>query len=353
MGDQQREAGQGGGRKVVLAVMIAVALSGGWSAWRWWSDWRFFQATDDAYVHGDISVISAKIGGYVRGVSVSDNQAVTAGTVLVVLDDGDYRARVDQTVAAIEVQQAALVSNAARQDWQRSVIDQASSQVFAAEAEQRRADQELARVRALTSDAWASRQRLETAVADQAKAAAALARSRAALEGERRQSVVLEAARREIEAALHLAQAQAAAARDDLANTVIRAPVGGIVANRAVQPGVLARPGVPLLAVVPLNDLTIDANFKETQLQHMRPGQGVSVTIDAFPGQSLEGRVDSIAPASGSRFSLLPPENATGNFTKIVQRIPVRISLSAGHPVARLIRPGMSAVVSVDTRGVM
>jgi membrane fusion protein (multidrug efflux system) len=343
----------GSRRKLVWGLVAVLALAGGGTGgWFWWTDWRFIESTDDAYIQADISVISAKVVGYVRDLRVTDNQSVPAGAVLVVLDDEDYRAHVDQAAAVVEAQQAAQVSNEARLTLQAAMIAQAEASVGAAEAEQHRADLELERVRSLTTGAWATRERLETTQADQAKATAALARARAALVGERAQVAVLQAARREIDAQWHQAQAQLALAREDLENTVIRAPVAGVVGNRSVQVGLLARPGVQLLALVPLETLHVDANFKETQLRRMRPGQPVRISVDAFPDQELSARVDSLSPASGSRFSLLPPENATGNFTKIVQRVPVRITLPAGNPLAGLLRPGLSVVVSVDTKGV-
>ncbi len=339
-------------RKLVWLVAALAGLAGGGTAgWFWWTDWRFIEATDDAYIQADISVISAKVVGYVRDLRVTDNQPVQAGDVLVVLDDQDYRAHVDQATAVVEAQQAALVSNAARLGLQGAMIAQAEAGVAAAEAEQRRADLELERVRSLTTGAWATRERLETTQADQAKATAAQVRARAALVAERDQVAVLQAARHEIDAQLHQAQAQLALARVDLDNTVIRAPVAGVVGNRSVQLGLLARPGVQLMALVPLDRLHVDANFKETQLRRMRPGQPVSVSVDAFPDHAVIARVDSVSPASGSRFSLLPPENATGNFTKIVQRVPVRIDLPPDNPLAGLLRPGLSVVVSVDTKG--
>ena len=179
-------------RKVVVSGLLVVAAAGlGSAGWLWWTDWRFIQSTDDAYVHGDISVISAKISGYVRDIPAGDNQPVKAGDVLVVIDDADYRARADQAAAAVEAQRAALLSNDARAALERAMIAQAEANIASAEAERRRAGLELARVRALNTDAWATRQRLETAEADQAKAVAAVARARAALDAERDQIAVL------------------------------------------------------------------------------------------------------------------------------------------------------------------
>ncbi len=337
-----------GRKRVVLGGLAVAALLGAANAgWGWWTEGRFIESTDDAYVLADIASISAKVAGYVRELRAESNQPVKAGDVLVVLDDSDYRARVDQAAAGVAAQRAALVSNQARLVWQHAVIEQARAGIVSAEAELRRAALELERSRTLAADSWGTRQRLEVATADQAKAAAALSRARAALSAETNQLGVLDAGRHEVEAGLAQAEAQLALARDDLGHTVIRAPLDGVVGNRTVQLGVLARPGVQLMAVVPLGSLYIDANFKETQLRRMRVGQSVRVSVDAYPDRTLAGRVGSLAPASGSRFSLLPPENATGNFTKIVQRVPVRILL----PDAAGLRPGLSVVVGVDTRG--
>ena len=337
-----------GRKRVVLGGIAVVALLVAASAgWHWWTEGRFMETTDDAYVLADITSISAKVAGYVRELPVANNQPVKAGDVLAVLDDADYRARVDLAVSGVVAQRAALSSNEARLVWQRSMIEQARTGIVAADAELHRATLELDRTRALTSATWATRQRLETTLADQAKAVAALNRAKAVLAAETDQIGVLQAQRSEVEAGLGQAEAQLALARDDLSHTVIRAPIDGVVGNRLVQLGVLARPGVQLMVVVPLGALYVDANFKETQLRAMKPGQAARISVDAFPDLDLVGRVGSFAPASGSRFSLLPPENATGNFTKIVQRVPVRILLP---PTAGL-RPGLSVVVSVDTRG--
>ena len=337
-----------GRKRVVLGGIAAMALLGAvWAGWNWWTEWRFLESTDDAYVLADIASIGAKVPGYIRALPVDNNQAVKAGDVLAVLDDSDYRAHVDQAAAGVAAQRAALASNAARLVWQRSVIEQARAGVVSAEAELRRASLEQERSRTLASDSWGTRQRLEVATADQSKAAAALNRAKAVLTAESEQLGVIEAQRHETEAGLAQAEAQLALARDDLGHTVIRAPLDGVVGNRLAQLGVLARPGVQLMVVVPLGALYVDANFKETQLRHMRPGQVAKVAVDAFPDLDLVGRVGSLAPASGSRFSLLPPENATGNFTKIVQRVPVRIFL----PPSSGLRPGLSVVVTVDTRG--
>ena len=337
-----------GGKRAVLGGIAGLALLGAaWAGWNWWTDWRFLQSTDDAYVLADVASISAKVQGYVRTLPVENNQPAKAGDVLAVLDDADYRARVDLAAAAVEAQRSALATNDARMVAERAVIERNRAGVVYAEADLHRSVLELERTRTLTAETWATRQRLEVTTADRAKAEAALFGARAAVTAESDQLAVLESQRHEVEAALKQAEAQLALARDDLSHTVIRAPLDGVVGNRTVQIGVLAKPGMQLMAVVPLGSVYVDANFKETQLRHMKPGQVARVVVDAFPDLTLVGRVGSIAPASGSRFALLPPENATGNFTKIVQRVPVRILL----PPTPGLRPGLSVVVTVDTRG--
>ncbi|HYF89431.1 HlyD family secretion protein [Azospirillum sp.] len=341
-----------GVRKIVLSgVALAVLAGGAVAGENWWREGRFMESTDNAYVQSDITVVSPKVSAYVRDVKAAENQLVRAGDVLAVLDDQDFRAKVAEAEAAVTAQRAALGTLDTKLELQRTVIDQAAATLASAEAEQRRAQQEFERSRSLANDSWTSRQKLETADADLRKAVAQVAKSRAALASENEQVNVLRATRTETEA--HLAQAEATlkTARIDLENTVVRAPVDGVIGNRGVQVGQYARPGVQLLSLVPLPDVYVVANFKETQLSRMRPGQHVSISVDAFPDRHLEGIVESFAPASGSKFSLLPPENATGNFTKIVQRVPVRIALPRDNALAGLLRPGLSVVAEVDTRG--
>ncbi|WP_449234217.1 HlyD family secretion protein [Azospirillum doebereinerae] len=339
-------------RKIVLsAVAVAALTGGGYAGYGWWTNGRFMESTDNAYVQSDITVVSPKVSAYVREVRVAENQQVRSGDVLVVLDDRDFRVKVAEAEAAVNTQRAGLGTLDSKLELQRAIIDQAAASLSSAEAEQRRAQQDYDRNRSLANDSWTSRQKLETADADLRKAVAQVAKSRAALAAENDQVGVLRATRIETEARLAESEASLDSARNDLAGTVIRAAVDGVIGNRGVQVGQYARPGVQLLALVPLPDVYVVANFKETQIDRMRPGQTVHIEVDAFPGRKLEGRVESFAPASGSKFSLLPPENATGNFTKIVQRVPVRIALPRDGALAGLLRPGLSVVAEVDTRG--
>ena len=338
-------------RKSVLIVLAAVLLVlGAGGGWYWWTDWRFLQSTDDAYIQSDVSLISPKVEGYIKEVRVRDNEAVAAGQVLFVIDDRDFAAKVAQTEAALATAEASVATYGSRLKLQQTMIDQAAANLRSAEADLNRAQLDYKRYAALVTSDFASRQKYESADADSRKADAALGKSRAALAAEQNQLAVLESQKREEEAKLLQARATLQLAKNDLDNTVIRAPVAGIAGNRAGQIGQYVRSGTQLLSLVPLPRVYVTANFKETQLTRMRPGQPAEISVDAYPDQPLQGRVESFAPGSGAQFSLLPPDNATGNFTKIVQRVPVRIAVPADGPLAQLLRPGLSVTVTVDTR---
>ncbi|TCW86903.1 hemolysin D [Burkholderia sp. SRS-46] len=341
-------------------TIVALAVAGA----RWWTVGRYIEHTDDAYVRADIVTVSARVPGAVASVAVADNQPVRRGEPLATLDDRDYRAKVDEAQAAVassaallHAQEAAAETLDAQIGRQRSVIAQARAEAVAAQAEAARRDADLARYRELRAEEAASGQRWEQARADAIKARADLARTRAAIDAQAGEDTVLHKRRAQAGAAIDAARAQLATgeaklalARLDLEHTVIRAPYDGTVGQRAVRPGQYVETGMPLLAVVPLRDVYVVANFKETQLHGMRIGQPVELDVDAYAGRTLRGSVQSLAPGSGAEFALLPPDNATGNFTKIVQRVPVRIRVDA-PPRDVVLRPGMSVIASVDTRG--
>ena len=316
----------------VIAILAALAGAAGWY---WWTEWRFVESTDDAYVQADTSIISPKIDGYVRQVRVRDNQSVAAGDVMFVIEDRDFAAKTAQAEAAVATAEATVATYANRLDFQQAIIGQAEASVTSADIDLERARLDQRRYAALTSSDFASRQRFETADADARKAQAALDKARAALTAERNQLAVLRSQKAEEEARLAQARASLALARNDLDNTVIRAPFAGVVGNRAARVGQYVKPGTQLAALVPLPQVYITANFKETQLTHMRPGQPAEIVVDAYPEERVTGTIESFSPASGAQFSLLPPDNATGNFTKIVQRVPVRIALPAEAPLVR------------------
>src|SRR6516164_6967951 len=314
-------------------AVLALGVSGGWY---WWNVLRFLQSTDDAYVQSDISLISPKVEGYIKEVRVADNQEA---------------AKVAQAEAAVTTEEAMVVTYGSRLDLQRAMIEEAQATLASAEADLSRAQRDYTRYSALMSTDFASRQRFEQAEADSRKADAAVARSRAGLAAAQNQLAVLRSQRHEEESRREQARATLQLARNDLDNTVIRAPISGVAGNRSGQVGQYVKAGTQLLSLVPFSRVYVTANFKETQLTHMRPGQVAEVSVDAYPDLTVEGRIESFAPGSGALFSLLPPDNATGNFTKIVQRVPVRIALPASGPLASLLRPGLSVTVTVDTSG--
>ena len=337
-------------KTVVIGLALAVLALGGIAGRYWWTVLRFEQSTDDAYVQSDVSVIAPKVEGYIKKVKVADNEEVPEGKILFVIDDRDFKAKVAQAEAAVALAEASAATYDSRLTLQQSMIDQAAAVVRSAEADLARTELDYKRYSTLMTSDFASRQRYEQAEADARKAEAALLKSRAALAAEQNQLGVLHAQQREEQARLQQARANLQLAQNDLDNTVIRAPMSGIAGNRAGQAGQYVKPGTQLLSLVPLPRVYVTANFKETQLTRMRPGQRAEVAVDAYPDQTLEGRVESFAPGSGAQFSLLPPDNATGNFTKIVQRVPVRIALPSENPLTARLRPGLSVTVTVDTR---
>jgi len=338
-------------RKVLFIVLPLVVLASGASGgWYWWNVLRFLQSTDDAYVQSDISLISPKVEGYIKKVKVTDNQEVAEGAVLFVIDDRDFKAKAAQAEAAVATSEATIATYENRLKLQQAMIEQATASVASAEADLARVQQDYKRYSTLMSTDFASRQRFEQAQADARKGEAAVAKSRAGLAAEQNQLAVLRSQQREEQAKLQQGRANLQLAQNDLENTVIRAPVSGVAGNRAGQVGQYVKPGTQLLSLVPLSRVYVTANFKETQLTHIRPGQLAEVSVDAYPDMTLDGRVESFAPASGAQFSLLPPDNATGNFTKIVQRVPVRIALPEKGPLFGLLRPGLSVTVRIDTR---
>ena len=334
---------------ILLLAVAAVALLGGlYWGWNYWTVGRFLISTDNAYVAADMSIIAPRVAGYVAEVPVQPNARVKAGDVLVVLDAGDYRLAVEQTEARVATQDATI----ARLDQQiaasRAAVDQARAGLVAAQADATRAQADFERTSTLAGNNFASRAALDAARAARDRTAAALDQARAALDAAHANRSVVEAQKIEAQRARKELEAVLAKVRRDLDATTIRAPFAGLIGNKAVEVGDYVAPGKRLMALVSTDDVYVDANFKETQLASIRPGQSAKLVLDADPARPLQGVVDSLAPASGSLFSLLPPENATGNFTKIVQRVPVRIRVKTGGE--RLLIPGLSVVVTVDIR---
>ena len=334
---------------VAVAALAAITTSG--SAFRqWWTVGRFMVSTDDAYVGARAATIAPKVAGYVAEVAVGDNAAVKAGDLIARIDAGDYQLALRTARGQLDTQQA-TVSRIARQvDAQHSLVDQARAQHDAAMAGAAKAALDLRRQSELAARKINSAQALDQAQAADLQAKAAVVAAAAAVANASANVAVYEAQRLEAEAGIRQAETTIARAERDLSFTEIRAPFDGVVGNRAVQVGDLVQPAQRLMSLVPMHALYIDANFKETQLAQLKPGQRVRITVDAHAGDEIEGQVVSFAPASGSVFSLLPPDNATGNFTKVVQRVPVRIAIPQAAIDRAHLRPGMSVVVSVDTR---
>ncbi len=335
---------------VLVAVGLAIAAGAGIYGYDWWTVGRFIVSTDDAYVGADTAIVTAKIAGYVKSVPAPDNTRVKAGDALVVLDDADNRIALARAEAQIATGQATV----ARIDEQivagGAAVKSAEAQLASAKAAADNAVAQFKRVSALAGKGFATTSALDTARAGRDQAEQAVAAAEAALAAAHANVGVVTAQKTEAERVLDQYRLARDQAKLDLDHTVIRAPFDGVVGNGAAQPGEYVQPGQRLLALVPVDSVYVDANFKETQLAELKPGQTVTVTVDAYPDLAIEGRVASVAPASGSEFSLLPPDNATGNFTKVVQRVPVRIRLPADIVAEGLIRPGMSVVAAVDTR---
>jgi membrane fusion protein, multidrug efflux system len=339
-------------RKLVLAASAAaIAIAAGsWYGAEWWTTGRFMISTDDAYVRAHNTTLASKVSGYVASIPLNDNAQVHAGDIIATIDDGDYRLAADAAREKVATQQAAIDRFGQQILAQQSNIDQAKAQVLSVRAADKKNQLEFERQQSLAARAYASHQALEQAEANRDQGTAAVQSAQSALDATSANLEVLKAQRQEATRTLDELKTALAKAERDLSFTVIRAPVDGVFANRAVQTGDFVQTGQRVAALVPLDEVYVDANFKETQLGQLRPGQPVSINVDALPGHKIDGRVASLSPASGAVFSLLPPDNATGNFTKIVQRLPVRIEVPATVGSQQLLRPGMSVVVSVDTK---
>jgi len=388
---------------LLMAAGIVFLVSGNWNTWA--SD-RASQETDDAYVRADLTPLSTKVAGLVATVAVSDYQAVKSGDLLVQLEGDDFRAQVEQAEAAVLAGEDGLINNQRQKELQDSRIVQAETNIQAAEADILAADagieaaksaiantrtgidatkaevdrtlSERHRQEALIATESATRQKVEQAVADEqryraqlagreadvstataqlasrqadlAKARARLGSTKAELETQKRQRAVLDSQELLLHADLNAKRASLSLARTNLGYTRIVAPEAGIVSERKVRRGQLVSPGTQVISLVQ-SQVWVQANYKETQLAHLRAGDPAEIRVDAIPGVIFRGKVDQVSPASGSQFALLPPDNATGNFTKVVQRVPVKIVLDAGQPKAELLRPGLSVIATIRTNG--
>ena len=358
---------------VLLALAVLITLTRNWNAWE---GGKVEQATDDAIVRGDLTPLSTKVAGIVRSVKVTDYQRVRAGDLLVELQDEDYLAQLAQAGAAVEAAKAAIENNRRQRELQDSRIqralagvDLAKAQITAAEAgiqavqaDVVRTQAERARQEALLASQSATKQKVESAVADEQRFAAQEASRKAdleqaktslrsneiAVESERRSKAVLESQEQQLIADLHAKEASLSVARINLGYTKIPAPADGTVGERQVRPGQLVSPGTQVVTFVP-ETKWVQANYRETQLTNMKVGDPAEIRVDQYPGKVFRGKVLEIAPASGSQFALLPPDNATGNYTKVVQRVPVKIAFDDAN-LASSLRPGLSVIATVRTR---
>ncbi|GIQ75998.1 HlyD family secretion protein [Bradyrhizobium sp. RD5-C2] len=331
----------------VLAALVFVAVAT--THWDAWVGSATIQTTNDAYVRAELTQLSSRVSGEVLTVAISDFQRVKAGDLLVQIDPADYQAQVAQAEAGVVGAQAALDNLNNQVELQYATIAQAEASRLSAEAQQTLARQEQERQQSLSQTDAGTRQRLEQATASYAKSEADVQASRAVIAAQRHQLEVLQGTKKQRAADLDAAKALLASAKLKLGYTRIVAPFDGVTGERQVQPGDYVNIGTNLINVVPLPNVYVIANYKETQLTNVKPGQPVEVTVDTFSGQTLRGVVERIAPASGSQFALLPPDNATGNFTKVVQRIPVRIQFDKGQPLLERLLPGMSVVTRINT----
>lgn len=341
---------RGAKRFILPLILLAVLGGGGWYGYYYATEGRFLESTDDAYVGADMSIVSPKIGGYVTDVPVQENQVVKAGQPLIVIDQGDYKLAVAAAEAKIATQQATLASSDAQHAAAQASVGEAEANVEAVKAELAQADLDLNRARDLASRGAGAKAVQDSAQSARNTANAKLAGANASLAAAKANLAVIDSQKIEAQRVLDELAVARDQAKRELSFTTLTAPYDGIVGNLSAHRGDLVATGRQLAAVVPLHGIYIDGNFKETQLADIVPGQKAHIEIDALPGRALTGTVVSLSPASGSVFSLLPSDNATGNFTKVTQRVPVRVAIDDADDLAGKLRPGLSAVVSIDLR---
>ncbi|MEH2471735.1 membrane fusion protein (multidrug efflux system) [Nitrobacteraceae bacterium AZCC 2161] len=339
-------------RKILMTgAALAVVAGAAWYGWDYWTVGRYLVSTDDAYVKADNTTVAPKVSGYLHQVLVGDNERVKAGQILARIDDRDFKVALDQADADVAAAQAAIASKQAQLEVQQAVINAAKATIDVDQAALTFAAQDNKRYTDLAATGSGSVQNAQQAQSRIASANAVLARDAANLISAQKQVDLLKAEIVQTTATRARAVALQSQAQLNLGYTAIVAPVDGVVGNRTLRTGQFVQAGTQLMSVVPVSGAYIVANFKETQLTDVRKGQAVDIEVDMFPGHTVHGHVDSIAPASGQEFALLPPDNATGNFTKVVQRIPVKIALDGGNNALVELRPGMSVIPTIETRG--
>ena len=334
-------------RPALLLIAIVAAV---WFGLHYWNTARWQQSTDNAYVRADIHNLTSRVAGEVVEVLVRENQTVKKGEMLLRIDPRDFEAKLLNAKAMVAQAEAALVSNERTQTMQGAMVDEARASLSAAQADRGRVRKDYDRANALVKDGVATVARLDVASAAAKSAEASVVRSQAGVKVATSQVGTMQAEHARLAAQLDAMRANEKLAALDLEATTVRAPVDGRIGNLAVKLGERIGPSLRLLSLVAANTLSVEANFKETQLGHMVIGQPVQVQVDAFPDAEIEGHIESLAPASGAEFALLPPDNATGNFTKIVQRVPVKVALKLSPEQAEKLRPGMSVEANVNTK---
>jgi membrane fusion protein, multidrug efflux system len=337
-------------RAMILGVALFMAYQAAGFGWQYWTVGRFVESTDNAYVHADIVGIAPQLSGQIARMAVTDNQPVKAGDVLLTIDDASYRAAMAKAKADVDSAQAMLSNLEARVTQQQAQIAAAKAAIESVKATETQAVADLARTQALVQKGAAPAERMDDASAAADRATAAVTAADANLAAAQEQLNVLASERASHEADIARAKAAEQAAAIDLDHTVLRAPIDGIIGNRGADAGQFVRAGQALMDVVPVDNVFVVANFKETQVAGMRVGMTVEVAVDRLDGRIIEGRIDSFAPASGAEFSVIPTDNATGNFTKIVQRFPVKIALDVPADLRGLILPGASVTADVSTK---
>jgi membrane fusion protein (multidrug efflux system) len=339
-----------GRRTVLLGIGAVLLIAGIVYGVRWWTVGRFIESTDDAYLQADSVTIAPKVSGYVAEVYVVDNQTVKTGDPLVRLDRRQYQAILEQANATIAARKADIARGAAELLQQQANIAQAKAQLEGARSSQTHAIQEVKRYEPLVATGAETNEKLADLVNARNQAASQVAADVAAVQAAERQPATTQAQIEQARAQLEAAEASFRQAQLDTQDTIVRSTLDGRVGDRTVRVGQYAQPGTRFMTIVPVQDVYLEANFKETQIGLMRAGQPATIHVDALSGTDLHGTVVSFSPGTGSQFALLPPQNATGNFTKIVQRVPVRIHIDAGQETRSVLVPGLSVTVKVDTR---
>ena len=336
-------------RRLIIFVLLVLLIAASLFA-HWFFKGRFYESTDNAYVQGEITRVSSQLSARIDEVLVQDNQHVEKGQLLVRLEGDDFRLAVDRANAALATREAERLQAQSKLTQQASLIAASEAQVATTQATLGRSQIDLSRAEALRKPGFVSEERVTTLSADNHIARSQVAKAQADAQSQRQQVSALNAEIKRLDAQIANARADLAQAELNLTRSEIHAPISGLVGQRAARNGQIVQAGAYLLSIVPDEDIWVQANFKETQIGHMQPGQKAELVFDAYSDTPIKARVDSLFAASGAQFSLLPPDNATGNFTKVVQRIPVKLTFKADNPLHGKIRPGMSVTATVNIK---